>query len=131
LFSLSGDNNILLNLDISWCSIRLSGTHALAEAIGDNNKLLSLDLSNNSFGNDSLDKLTSSLSRNMILNFLNLSENQIFSRYTTQIKEDPSILLVGSESSVYKLFVAVAASQALKQFHVMKNIFPFLYHRYL
>ncbi|CAF3149449.1 unnamed protein product [Rotaria socialis] len=115
------DNNILLNLDISWCSIRLSGTLAIAEAIGDNNKLLSLDLSNNSFGNDSLDKLTSSLSRNMILNFLNLSENQISSRYTTQIKEDPSILLVGSESSVYKLLVAVATSQALKQFQIGKN----------
>ncbi|CAF1616877.1 unnamed protein product [Rotaria magnacalcarata] len=115
------DNNILLNLDISWCSIRLSGTHALAEAIGDNNKLLSLDLSNNSFGNDSLDKLTSSLSRNMILTFLNLSENQIVSRYTTQIKEDPSILLVGSESSVYKLFAAVATSQALKKFQIGKN----------
>ncbi|CAF1323806.1 unnamed protein product [Rotaria sp. Silwood1] len=115
------ENNILLNLDISWCSIRLKGTRALAEAIGENNKLISLDLSNNSFANDTVELLTNSLTRNMILNILNLSGNQIFCRYDTKIKEDPSILIIGKESLVYKMFVAAATNQALKIFQIGKN----------
>ncbi|CAF4272632.1 unnamed protein product, partial [Rotaria magnacalcarata] len=59
------DNHVLLNLDISWCSIRLLGAKALAKAIGDNNKLVSLNLSSNSFTNDTLELITQSLSRNM------------------------------------------------------------------
>ncbi|CAF3294130.1 unnamed protein product [Rotaria sp. Silwood2] len=115
------ENSVLLNLNISWCSIRLKGTRALAEAIGENNKLISLDLSYNSFANDIVELLTNSLSRNMILNVLNLSGNQIFCRYDIKIKEGPSILIIGKESLIYKMFVAAATNQALKIFQIGKN----------
>ncbi|CAF0797887.1 unnamed protein product [Rotaria sordida] len=115
------DNSTLLNLDVSWCSIRLMGARALAEAIGSNNKLISLNLSNNSFINDTVEFLTNSLTRNMTLNILNLSGNQIFCRYDTRIKEDPSILITGKESFIYKMFVAAATNQALKIFQIGKN----------
>ena len=115
---ISGDNNVLTHLDVSWCSIRLLGARALAKAIGDNNKLQVFDLSNNSFTNDTVELLTNSLTRNAILHELNLTGNAIFCRFTTQVKEDPSIILIGKEAHVYRLFVAAAANQALKIFRV-------------
>ena len=123
--SLIGDNNVLLNLDVSWCSIRLLGARALAKAIGDNNKLLSLNLSNNSFTNDTVEHLTNSLTRNMMLKDLNLSSNEIFCRYDKRIKDDPSIVIIGKEAIVYRLFIAAATNQSLKIFRVnqkTKNI---------
>lgn len=113
------DNNIVLHLDLSWCSIRLAGARALAKAIGDNNKLQVLDLSNNSLTNDAVDILTNSLTRNMILKELNLTGNEIFCRFETKVKEDPSIILIGKEAMVYRLFVAAATNQALKIFRVI------------
>jgi hypothetical protein len=62
--------------------------------------------------------LTTSLTRNLVLNELNLSGNQIFCRYDTRIKSDPSILIIGKEALVYKLFLAAATNQALKIFRV-------------
>jgi hypothetical protein len=118
--SILGDNNVLLHLDVSWCSIRLLGARALAKAIGDNNKLIALDLSNNSFTNETIEHLTNSLTRNMILCDLNLSGNQIFCRYDGRIKSDPSILIIGKESLVYKMLVAAATNQSLKIFRVKK-----------
>ena len=99
------------------------GTRALAKAIGDNNKLLRLNLSNNSFMNDTMEQLTESLTRNMILQELSLASNEFFCRYDTRIKSDPSILLVGKEAIIYRMFVAAATNQALKIFRVM-SIFP-------
>lgn len=118
IFLIPGENSVLVNLNVSWCSIRLSGALALAKVIGDNNKLISLDLSNNSFGNDSVDALTNSLARNMSLDLLDLTGNQIFCRFDTKTKEDPSILIIGKESLVYKLFAAAATNQTLKIFRV-------------
>lgn len=94
------------------------GARALAKAIGDNNKLQMLDLSNNSFANDVLELLTNSLTRNVILTELNLTGNEIFCRFTTMIKEDPSIILIGKAANVYRLFIAAATNQALKIFRV-------------
>lgn len=102
------------------------GTRALAKAIGDNNKLLKLDLSNNSFMNDTLEQLTESLTRNMTLQELSLASNEFFCRYDTRIRGDPSILLVGKEAIIYRMFVAAATNQALKIFRVI----PIL-HRHL
>ena len=113
-----GDNSILVSLNASWCSIRLMGARALAKCLGDNNKLLKLDLSNNSFMNDTVEQLTESLTRNMILQELNLASNEFFCRYDTRIKGDPSILLIGKEASIYRMFVAAATNQALKIFRV-------------
>lgn len=91
-----------------------------------------MNLSHNGFGNEIVDKLTNSLSRNMTLNYLNLSGNEFFARFNTQIREDPSILIIGKESSVYKMLAAAATSQALRKFHVFKlqifffhNLIPF------
>jgi Ran GTPase-activating protein (RanGAP) involved in mRNA processing and transport len=97
------------------------GARALAKSIGDNNKLLSLNLSNNSFTNDTIEILTNSLTRNITLKDLNLSGNEIFCRYDTRIKADPSILVVGKEALVYKMFIAAATNQSLKIFHVKKK----------
>ncbi|UJR21905.1 hypothetical protein I4U23_024976 [Adineta vaga] len=115
------DNHVLLNLDISWCSIRLLGAHALAKAIGENNKLTSLDLSNNSFTNETLQTLTDSLMRNMVLSELNLSGNEIFCGYNTQIKENPSILINGNESSIYDFLTEAMTNEVLKIFRLGKN----------
>lgn len=117
--SIIADNNVLINLDASWCSFRLMGTRTLAKAIGDNNKLLKLDLSNNSFMNDTVEQLTESLTRNMILQELSLASNEFFCRYDTRIRSDPSILLVGKEAIIYRLLVAVSTNQALKIFRVI------------
>ncbi|CAF1351276.1 unnamed protein product, partial [Adineta ricciae] len=115
------DNHVLLSLDVSWCSIRLLGAQALAKAIGENNKLTTLDLSNNRFTNETLEPLTDSLMRNMVLKELNLSGNQIFCGYSTQIKENPSILIDGNQSSVYDLLAAAMTNQVLKIFRLGKN----------
>jgi Ran GTPase-activating protein (RanGAP) involved in mRNA processing and transport len=94
------------------------GARALAKAIGDNNKLFKLDLSNNSFTNDTVEHLTNSLIQNLVLKDLNLSSNEFFCRYDTKIKDDPSILIVGKEAFIYKMFVAAATNQALQIFQV-------------
>lgn len=94
------------------------GARALAKSIGDNNKLLKLDLSNNSFMNDTVEQLTESLTRNMTLKEFNLASNEFFCRYDTRIKEDPSILLIGKEAIIYRMFVAAATNQSLKIFRV-------------
>jgi len=100
------------------------GARALAKSIGDNNKLQSLDLSNNSFTNETVEILTNSLTNNLTLKELNLLGNEIFCRYDTRIKADPSILVVGKEALVYKMFVAAATNQSLKIFRVKKNKQP-------
>lgn len=97
------------------------GARAIAKAIGDNNKLISLDLSNNSFTNDTVEILTNSLTRNMILKDLNLFGNEIFCRFDTRIKNDPSVLIIGKEAMIYRLFVAAATNQSLKIFRVKKR----------
>lgn len=111
---ISVDNHVLLNLDISWCSIRLTGAKALAKAIGDNNKLISIDLSSNSFSNDTVELLTTSLTRNMTLCELNLHGNQFFSRYEIQLKENPSTLTTGKDCQIYKMLVAASTNHTLK-----------------
>ena len=116
-----GDNNVLLELDASWCSIRLSGARAMAKAIGDNNKLIGLNLANNSFANDTLPILIESLKRNVILTELNLEGNQIFSRYDSRIREKPTILINGEESLLFKFLVAAGTNQSLKRFHVTND----------
>jgi hypothetical protein len=123
LIFFSGDNNTLLNLDISWCSIRLTGAKAIAKAIGDNNKLIFLDISHNSFTNDTINLITNSLTRNMMLCELNLSGNQLISRFDVKIKENPKILVTGKDSQLYKMIVAAATNQSLKIFRVKKKKF--------
>ncbi|CAF3366478.1 unnamed protein product [Rotaria sp. Silwood1] len=115
------DNNFLLNFDISWCSIRLMGAKALAKAIGDNNKLISLDLSYNSFTNDTIESLTTSLTRNMSLCELNLHGNQFICRYDATIKENPSLLITGKDSQIYKMLISAATNQSLKIFRLGRN----------
>ena len=90
------------------------GARALAKSIGDNNKLLKLNLSNNSFTNDTLEYLTDSLTRNLILKHLNLSSNEFFCRYDTRIINDPSILIIGKEALIYKMFLTAATNQTLQ-----------------
>lgn len=116
-----GDNNVLLELDASWCSIRLSGARAMAKAIGDNNKLIVLNVSNNSFANDTLPILTESLKRNLILNELNLEGNHLFLRYESKIREKSSILITGEESSLFKFFVSAGTNQSLKRLRVTRE----------
>ena len=120
----SGDNNVLLELDASWCSLRQTGAQAMAKAIGDNNKLILLNLSHNSFGNSVVEILIDSLSRNLTLAELNLEENEISARYTSETHRDPKSLINGKEAFVYRLLLAAATNQSLKQFRVisMKKI---------
>ncbi len=130
-FSSSGDNNIVVNLNVSWCSIRLMGARALAKAIGDNNKLATLNLSNNSFANDTVEHLTNSLTRNSVLKDLNLSSNEFFCRYDTRAKDDPSILIIGKEALIYKMLVAASTNQALEIFRVQIKFLTFLFENIL
>jgi hypothetical protein len=102
------------------------GARAIAKSIGDNNKLLSLDLSHNSFTNDTIEFLTNSLTHNLTLKNLNLSGNEIFCSYETKIKDDPSILIIGKEAILYKMFVIAATNQGLKIFRVMKKEILFI-----
>lgn len=127
LLLVAGDNSTLLNLDMSWCSIRLTGAKAIAKAIGDNNRLLTLDLSHNSFTNDTLELFTQSLSRNMILCELNLRENQFVCRFDATIKETPTLLITGKENQLYKMLVAAGTSQALKIFRVISSLMISVY----
>jgi hypothetical protein len=103
------------------------GARALAKSIGDNNKLQLLNLSNNSFTNETVEILTKSLISNMTLKELNLCGNEIFCRYDARIKTDPSILIIGKEALIYKMFIAAATNQSLKIFRVKnkKNLFIF------
>lgn len=112
-----------MSLDISWCSIRLTGAKALAKAIGDNNKLMSLDLSHNSFTNDTIELITNSLTRNVTLNELNLSGNQLICRYNGAVDENPLILTTGKDCQLYKMIVAAATNQSLKIFRVKNQYF--------
>jgi hypothetical protein len=98
------------------------GARAIAKAIGDNNKLLKLNLSHNSFANDTIEHITNSLTRNSVLKDLDLSSNEFFSRYDTRIRDDPTILIVGKEAFIYKMFVAATTNQALKIFRVNTHI---------
>jgi hypothetical protein len=101
------------------------GAKALAKAIGDNSKLISLDLSHNSFTNDTVESITSSLARNTTLCELNLRGNQLISRYDGTVKENPSILITGKESQIYKMIVAAATNQSLQILRVEKEKFDF------
>ena len=114
----SGENSVLLNLDVSWCSIRLTGAKALAKAIGENNKLISLDLSHNSFTNETIDIFTHSLKNNMTLCELNIRGNQLICGYDLSIKENPLNLINGKDSQLYKMIVAAATNPPLKIFRV-------------
>lgn len=118
-----GDNNVLLELDASWCSIRLSGARAMAKAIGDNNKLIGLNLSNNSFANDTLPILNESLKRNLVLIELNFEGNHFVSRYDSKIREKPTILINGEESLLFKFLVSAGTNQSLKRFRVNEKRF--------
>lgn len=122
LFDHLGDNNVLIELDASWCSIRLSGARAMAKAIGDNNKLLALNLSNNSFSNDTLAILADSLKRNVILLDLSFEGNHFFCRYDTRIREKPSLLTTGEESLLFKFLVAAGTNQSLKKLGVSRGV---------
>ncbi len=102
------------------------GARALAKSIGDNNKLQSLDLSNNSFTNETVEILTNSLINNLTLKELNLLGNEIFCRYDTRIKNDPSILIIGKEALIYKMFIAATTNQSLKIFRVKEIKYLFM-----
>ena len=119
----SGENNIVLHLDLSWCSIRLTGAKALAKSIGDNAKLLSLDLSHNSFTNDTIDLLANSLKNNTTLSELNLRGNQLICRFDQTIKDNPLSLVNGKDSLLFKLLQAAATNSALKIFRVLCFLF--------
>ena len=120
LFIELGENDILVNLDMSWCSIRLAGAKELAEAIGENSGLISLNLSNNSFTNDTIELLTNSLARNITLCELDLSDNQFICRYDVAVKANPRILLTGNGSELYKMIVSALTNQSLKILRVRR-----------
>lgn len=122
IFLSLGENNTIVDLDISWCSVRLTGTTALAKAMGDNNHLRKLNLSNNRFSNETLEILIRSVQRNVILEEIDLSSNQFIIRFEPSYEKNPAPIITGSESLLYKLFLVASTNQNLKIFRV-KSIF--------
>lgn len=115
----SEENLILVNFDVSWCSIRLAGAKAMAKAIGENSRLETLDLSHNSFTNDTLVSIKSSLETNTTLHELNLRGSHFISRYEGPVKENPDILISGKDSQIYDMLVTAAKNQSLKSLRVI------------